>query len=190
RLVLHAHVTRDRIQTRALAGRADLRFTFLDPFRFTLRGQLVFEDCVGIVAFANLERLVPDFAEAAAFYAGPVRRIERKQARIEFFEGAPATRTTHLRAHDRESTFRIDEAGGAATNLERALAEIARLGDALLVDHTDNHINCVFLETLKLTKLPHRNELPVDEKGVESIALGPTRDIGVKPLSRFYQRCQ
>jgi hypothetical protein len=44
RLVLHAHVTRDRIQTRALAGRADLRFTFLDPFRFTLRGQLVFED--------------------------------------------------------------------------------------------------------------------------------------------------
>jgi hypothetical protein len=134
--------------------------------------------------------LVPDFAEATAFFAGPVRRIERKQARIEFFEGAPATRTTHLRAHDRESTFRIDEAGGAATNLERALAEIARLGDALLVDHTDNHINGVFLETLKLTKLPHRNELPVDEKGVESIALGPTRDIGVKPLSRFYQRCQ
>ena len=183
-------MTRDRIQTRALAGRADLRFTFLDPFRFTLRGQLVFEDLFAIVAFANLERLVPDFAEAAAFYAGPVRRIERKQARIEFFEGAPATRTTHLRAHDRESTFRIDEAGCAATNLERALAEIARLGDALLVDHTDNHINGVFLETLKLTKLPHRNELPVDEKGVESIALGPTRDIGVKPLSRFYQRCQ
>ena len=60
----------------------------------------------------------------------------------------------------------------------------------LLVDHTDNHIDGVFLETLELTKLPHRNELPVDEKGVESIALGPTRDIGVKPLARFYQRRQ
>src|SRR5207237_2186368 len=101
----------------------------------------------------NLERLVPEFAKATAFFAGPVRRIERKQARIEFFEGAPATRTTHLRAHDRESTFRIDETGGAATNLQSALAEIARLGHPLLVDHAANHINGGFLKTLKLTKL-------------------------------------
>ena len=44
RLALHPHVTRDRIQARAVAGRADLRFAFIDPFRFALGGQLVFED--------------------------------------------------------------------------------------------------------------------------------------------------
>src|SRR5437899_3897570 len=86
--------------------------------------------------------------------------------------------------------FRIDETGGAATNLERALAEIARLGDALLVDYTDNDVDGMFLETLKPAKLPHRNELPVDEKSVESVALRPTRDIGVETLARFYQRRQ
>src|SRR5207253_4376929 len=99
-------------------------------------------------------------------------------------------RTTHLRAHDRDSIFRIDEAGGAATNLERALAEIARLGDPLLVDYTDTDVDGMFLETLKPAELLHRNELPVDQKGVESIALRPTRDIGVKPLARLYQRRQ
>ena len=48
----------------------------------------------------------------------------------------------------------------------------------------------MFLESLKPAKPLHRNELPVDEKGVESVALRPTRDIGVEPLARFYQRRQ
>jgi hypothetical protein len=76
RHVLHAHVTRDRVQTRAMASRTDLRFIFFDPFRFTFGGKLVFEDGFAILAFAELQRLVPNFAEAAAFLASTVRRIE------------------------------------------------------------------------------------------------------------------
>ena len=69
---------------------------------------------------------IPDFAEPAAFFAGAVRRIEREQTRIEFLEGAAAARTTHLRAHDRESMFRIEQMRGAAADIERALDQIAR----------------------------------------------------------------
>ena len=59
-----------------MASRADLRFTFFDPFRFTFGSKLIFKDGLAILAFTDLQRLVPDFAEAAAFFASTVRRIE------------------------------------------------------------------------------------------------------------------
>ena len=137
-----------------------------------------------------MQILIPDFAEAAAFLARAVRRIERKQTRIEFLEGAAATRATHLRAHDREPIFRIEQMRGAAADLERALDEIARFQNSLRIDRADDHIDRVLLETLEFSKLRDRNQLAIDIERVEALPLRPARDIGVKPFSRFDQRRQ
>ena len=116
-----------------------------------------------------------------------MRRIKREQSRIEFFKSTTASRTAHLCADDRDSILRIDESRGAATDLERALAQVTRLGDTFFVDHADNDIDAVFLETLKLSELGDWNELPIDKECVESVALGPTRNVRVKSLARFDQ---
>src|SRR5262249_26784202 len=145
---------------------------------------------VAFVILTHLQGLIPDFSKSAAFLARSVRRIEREQSRIEFFEGTTASRTTHFRANDGDSVLRIDETSGATADIERALGEIARLGDAFLVDYADNDIDAVFLETFKLSELCDRNELPIDKEGVESVTLGPARDVGVKSLARFHQRRQ
>src|SRR3954447_5565070 len=111
-----------------------------------------------------------------------MRRVEREQTRIEFFKGAPTPRATHLRAHDCEAMFRIEQMCRTATDIERALNEIARLQNSFRIDHADNDIDRVFLETLQLAKLCDWNQLTIDEERIESLPLRPARDIGVKTL--------
>jgi hypothetical protein len=47
--------------------------------------------------------------------------VEGKQTGIKFFKRSPATRTAHLRAHDREAIPGIEEVRGPTANIERAL---------------------------------------------------------------------
>ncbi len=84
--------------------------------------------------------------------------------------------------------FRIEQMRRAAADLEGALREIARFHNSLGIDHADNDVDGVFLEALQFSKLRDRNELPIDKESVESLTLGPARDIGVKSFSRFDQR--
>src|SRR5262249_58790848 len=102
---LHATVTRHGFHRRAVTTRAFASFASLDPPRFPFGGQLFFQNRFPIAARSCLEVLVPDFAEPAAFFAHAMRRIERKQTRIEFLKCATAVRATHLRAHDSEAIF-------------------------------------------------------------------------------------
>jgi hypothetical protein len=132
-----------------------------------------------------LEILIPKFTKAAAFLARAVRRVEREQTRIELFKCATATGTTHFRAHHRQAILRIEQMGGAAADLDRALGEIPRFENPLRVDHTNYHVDGVFFETLQFSKMRNRNELPVDVKRVEALAFGPTRHVSVKSFSRF-----
>ena len=73
RLILQADMTRDRIQTGAVASRARHRFSLIDPFRFPLRRQFVFQDGIAGILRAGLLRAIPNLAEAAALLAGAVR---------------------------------------------------------------------------------------------------------------------
>ena len=84
--------------------------------------------------------------------------------------------------------FRVEQMRGAATDIECALHEIARFQNSFRVDHADHDIDRVFFETLEFAKLRDRNQLAIDEERVESLALRPARDIGVKTFSRFDQR--
>src|SRR5262245_17032263 len=54
-------------------------------------------------------------------------------------------------------------------------------------DRADHYINGVFFETLQLPKLRDRNELAVDVKSVESLALCPARHVSMKTFARFHQ---
>src|SRR5436190_1236687 len=83
-------------------------------------------------------------------------------------ESPTTSGTTHFSANDGDSIFRVDEPSRAPTDLECALAQVARLGDAFFVDHSDNDINAVFLETLEFSEICDWNELPIDKKCVES----------------------
>jgi len=60
---------------------------------------------------------------------------------------------------------------GAAPDVERALNEIARFQDTLRVDRPDDNVDGVFLEPLQFSELRNREELAVDEKRVEPLAL-------------------
>src|ERR1700738_2769970 len=97
---------RDRVQTRAVTTRAFLRFVFVDPLRLAFGGKFIFQNRIAVVFRAGLKFAVPDCADPAAFLTRAMRRIEGKESRIQFLEGAAASRTTHLRAHDRETIFR------------------------------------------------------------------------------------
>ena len=57
-------------------------------------------------------------------------------------------------------------------------------------DRADDDVDRVFLETLELAELRDRNQLTVDKQGVESLALRPARDVGVKSFPRLNQRCE
>ena len=111
-----------------------------------------------------------------------MRRVEGKQTRIEFLKSAPATRAAHLRAHDREAIFRIEQMRGAAADIERALDEIARLQDAFRVDHADDRIDRVFLEALELAKLRDRDQLAIDDKACRSPAARPSAPLRCENL--------
>ena len=78
--------------------------------------------------------------------------------------------------------------GRAATDVERALSQVARFCDSLGIDHSDNHRDAVFFETLESSELRDRDELAIDIQGVESLTLSPSRDVGVKSFSRFHHR--
>ena len=114
-------------------------------------------------------------------------RIERKQTRIELFERAAATGTTHLRAHDRESILCIEEMGCATPDLERALCKIARFQDSSDVDHANDDVDGVFFKAFEFSKVCNRNKRSVDIKRVETLPFRPARDIGVKTFTRFHE---
>src|SRR5713101_8982897 len=116
-----------------------------------------------------------------------MRRIKREQTWIELFKRAAATGTTHLRAHDGEPIFRVEQMRGAAADFDGALGEIARFQNSLRIDCADHDIDSVFLEALELPKLRHWNECCIDIKRVETLTLRPARDIAVKTLARFHQ---
>src|SRR5437879_11231189 len=100
-----------------------------------------------------------------------MRRIKRKQSRIQFFKCAAAIWTTHLRAHDDEAVFRIEKVRRAASDLERALSKVARFRDPFGIDHADDNRDAVFFETLESSELCNRNQRPVDIQGVKGLPL-------------------
>ncbi|KAG0505220.1 MAG: hypothetical protein Udaeo_14530 [Candidatus Udaeobacter sp.] len=93
-------MTRRRVQTRAVTTWTFACFAFVDPFRFAFGRQLAFQNRFVIAVRSRLQILVPNFAEPAAFFAHPMRRIKREQTRIEFLKCAAAVRAAHLGAHD------------------------------------------------------------------------------------------
>ena len=62
----------------------------------------------------------------AALFASAMRRIEREQSRIEFLECAPASRTAHLGAHNRDPVLGIKQVRCSAADLHRTLNQVAR----------------------------------------------------------------
>src|SRR5678816_1618785 len=105
RFSLEKHVARHRVQTRAVTTRAFARFAFLDPFGFTLGGELGFQNRFTVWAASGLQILIPNFAESAAFFARTVRRIKRKQTRVELLERAATVWAAHFGAHDCKPVF-------------------------------------------------------------------------------------
>ena len=156
RLILQAHMPRNRVEARSVTRRARHRFVFIDPFEFAIGRQLIFQNGITGVFRAGLFFAVPNLAEPAAFLASAVRRVEREQARIEFFERASAARATHLRAHDGDAMFPIEQVRRAASDIERALHEIARFQNSLRVDRADHDVDRVLLKTLELPELRDR----------------------------------
>ena len=188
RRALHAHMTRDRVQARAVTTRAFLRFVFIDPLRLAFGRKFIFQNRIAVVFFARLQILVPNFAKPAAFLARAVGRIEREQTRIELLERAATTGTTHLGAHDGEVIFRVEQMCGAAADLERALREIARFQNSFRVDHADDDVDGVFFKAFEFSKVRNRNQRSIDIECVETLPFRPARDIGVKTFARFDKR--
>src|SRR5947209_4744901 len=160
-------MARDRIEPRTVTCRTGHGLLFVDPLGFAFGGELVFQDRITVVFRAGLLLAVPDFPEAAAFFAGAVRGIKGEEPGIEFFECAPTSGAAHFRAHDGEPMFRIEKMGGAAADIERALNEVARLQDSLRVDRADYYVDGVLLEALQLPEMGDRHENSVHKEGVE-----------------------
>ena len=104
-IALDTHVTRHGVQTRAVTTRAFVRLAFVDPFRFALGGELCFQNRFTVWVGSRLQILIPDLAESAAFFTRAVRRIKRKQTRIELLECAATVWAAHFGAHDCEPVF-------------------------------------------------------------------------------------
>src|SRR5438876_5907746 len=104
---LDTNVTRNGVQTRAVTTRAFVRLAFVDPFRFALGGELGFQNRFTVRVGSRLQVLIPDLAESAAFFTRAVRRIKRKQTRIELLERATTVWAGHFDAHDCAPVFGI-----------------------------------------------------------------------------------
>ena len=98
------HMTRLRVQTRTVTAWTFARFAFVDPLRFAFGGQLAFQNRFVIAVRSRLQILVPNFAEPAALFTHPMRRIKGEQTRIEFLKCAAAVRAAHLGAHNGKAT--------------------------------------------------------------------------------------
>ena len=114
-----------------------------------------------------------------------MRRIEGEQTRIKFLEGATAAWTTHLSAHDNQTIFRVEQTRRAATDLQCALRESTRVQNPLGIDHTDDDVDRVLFKTLELSKLRNGNQPSIDIKRIETLALSPARNIGMKTFARL-----
>ena len=181
-LSLQTHMPRNWVQTCAVAFGTGHSFAFIDRLELPLGVQLVLEHRIAGLFVVLLKFLVPDFPETGAHFAPAMRGVEGKQTGIKLFKRSSATRTAHLRAHHREAILGIEEMRGPAADIERALDEVARLQDALRVDHTDDRVDRVLLETFELAKLRDRDQLAIDIKRVEALPLSPARHLGVKTL--------
>src|SRR5262249_30951232 len=185
---MQADMTRHIVQAGAATTWTFVCFDRIDPLGLALRPQFIFQNRVSCFLSCGLKFLIPNFTESAAFFAGAVRRVERKQPRIELFKRAPAIWATHFRAQHCPLILRTEQMSCPATDLERALGKSARVVDSSHVDHPDNDRNAMFFETRQPAKLRNRNELPINEQSVEALSLGPACHVGVKSFSRFYQR--
>src|SRR5947209_8333023 len=72
-----------------------------------------------------------------------------------------------------------------ASDIERALGQITRLQNPPRIDHPDDNINGVLLESFQLSKMPDRDEHSIDQEGIEALSFGPASDIGMKAFARF-----
>ena len=79
---LQADVPRDLVEPRAVAARARLRLALVERFVLPLLREF---DLDRRLEF-RIDRPAPHLAEAVAFLAPAVRRVERKQPRIELLE--------------------------------------------------------------------------------------------------------
>src|SRR5437588_2225339 len=84
--------------------------------------------------------------------------------------------------------FSVEQMRGAAASIEGALHKLARFQDSFRVDRADHNVDRVLLETLELPELRDRQQFSIDEERVETLALGPARDVGMESLARFHQR--
>jgi hypothetical protein len=171
-----------------MTTRAFARFAFLDPLRFPFCGKLVLQHRFAVSARACLHVLVPDFAEAAAFFTRAMRRIERKQTRIEFFKRASAAWAAHLGTHHGQPILRIEQTRRAAPDFERAPHNVARIRDSLPIGYAHDNVYGVFLETLQFPKMRDRDQSSIDIDRIESLAFRPARHLSMKTFARFYQR--
>ena len=105
RVTMDTHVARHGVQARAVTTRAFTRFAFLDPFGFALGDEFGFQNRFTVWTGSGLQILIPNFAESAAFFARAVRRIKRKQTRIELLERAATVWAAHFGAHDCKAVF-------------------------------------------------------------------------------------
>src|SRR2546430_4113418 len=117
-----------------------------------------------------------------------VCRLLLEKKKIEFLEGAATVGTTHLSAHDDQTIFRVEQARGAATDLQFAPRETTRFQDPLGIDHAHDDVNRVLFETLQFSKLRNGNQFSIDIKRFEPLAFSPVRNISMKTLARFDER--
>src|SRR5205823_5945952 len=92
---------------------------------------------------------VPNLSETVALLALAVRRVKRKQTRIELLKRLSAVGTTHLHAQNRDALFFVEQLRRPASDLDRACHEIAQIFFPALAD---DHVDRMFLETLQFFK--------------------------------------
>ena len=187
-VALHAHVARDRVQARAVAPRTFVRFIFVDPFRFALGRKFVFQNRIAVVAFARLQILVPDFAEPAAFLHAPCGELNENKRGSSSSKARPQPGQL---ISVLMTVSRFFESSRCAVPRPISSARCVRLRAFKIrfasITPTTTSMVC------SLKRSSFRNcetgmSVAIDIKRVESLALGPARDIGVKTFARFDQR--
>src|SRR4029079_15273214 len=86
--------------------------------------------------------------------------------------------------------FRVEEMGRPAPNLKCALDQVSRFENALCIDGSDHDIDGVLFESFEPMEIGDRQQNSVNKEGIETLSLGPSRNIRVKTLSRSDQRRQ